>query len=387
MTNTILRRGARAAAIGLVVLLAGLIFAGYGAYRVDAFTQATFRPDTVLPVGQAPDTGGGVPAGEVATSSDTLGYGDSAPIAQLHAGRPFTILLLGFGGAGHDGAYLTDSLEVARLDPTSGAITLISVPRDLWVHIPRMTNGQGDYWGKINEAYALGVGTTDPGTGGDNRRHQAGGALASTVVAQVLGIPIDAWLSLDFVGFRQFIDALGGVDVDVAQTFTDDHYPNNDDADIDPSYKTIHFDAGPQHLDGEAALAFARSRYAPEDGSDFGRARRQQRVLSGVARQLASPGALPRAFALLDALTGHVHTSLSSGEARDLAGWAQERATTGQRPTFRTGVLDTATTGLLTADASAAGQDILLPAAGRGNFTAIRAYVRTLIADSAPSAP
>ncbi len=387
MTNMLLRRGARAAAVGLVVLLAGLIVAGYGAYRVDAFTQATFRPDTVPPIEQAPGIGSGVPAGEVATSSDTLGYGNSAPIAQLHAGRPFTILLLGFGGAGHDGAYLTDSLEVARLDPTGGAITLISIPRDLWVHIPRMANGHGDYWGTINEAYALGVGTTDPGAGGDNRRHQADGALASTVVAQVLGLPIGAWLSLDFVGFRQFIDALGGVDVDVAQAFTDDHYPNNDDAAIDPSYTTIHFDAGVQHLDGATALAFARSRFAPEGGSDFGRARRQQRVLSGVARQLASPGALPRAFALLDALTGHVHTSLSPGEARDLAGWAQERATTGQRPTFRTGVLDTATTGLLTAAASAAGQDILLPAAGRGDYTAIRAHARTLIAATAPSAP
>jgi len=387
MTNTFLRWGARAATLVLILLVASLIFAGYGAYRVDAFTQATFRPDTAPVAGQASDSGTPAAAGGAAPAPDTLGYGDSAPIAQLRAGQPFTILLLGFGGAGHDGAYLTDSLEVARLDPTSGAITLISIPRDLWVHIPRMTNGQGDYWGKINEAYALGVGTTDAGTGGDNRRHQAGGALASTVVAQVLGIPIDAWLSLDFVGFRQAVDALEGVDVDVAQAFTDDHYPNNDDAAIDPSYKTIHFDAGAQHLDGATALEFARSRYAPQDGSDFGRARRQQRVMSGVARQLASPGVLPRAFALLDALTGHVHTSLSSGEARDLAGWAQERATIGQRPTFRTGVLDAATTGLLTANTSAAGQYILLPAAGRSDYTAIRAYVRTLTADTAPSAP
>jgi anionic cell wall polymer biosynthesis LytR-Cps2A-Psr (LCP) family protein len=141
------------------------------------------------------------------------------------------------------------------------------------------------------------------------------------------------------------------VDVTVAQAFTDDHYPNNDDADIDPSYKTIHFDAGPQHLDGETALEFARSRYAPEDGSDFGRARRQQLLIAAAARQLATPAGVARAFGVLGALEGHLHTAA-----------------------------------LLTAATSDAGQYILLPTAGRGDYGAIRAYVQRQLA-AATAAP
>ena len=68
----------------------------------------------------------------------------SAPVARLRAGRPLTTLLLGYGGAGHDGAYLNDSLEVASLDPASGAIPLRSVPRDLWVRLPTTRDGRGD---------------------------------------------------------------------------------------------------------------------------------------------------------------------------------------------------------------------------------------------------
>jgi hypothetical protein len=174
------------------------------------------------------------------------------------------------------------------------------------------------------------------------------------------------------------------VDVTVAQAFTDDHYPNNDDADIDPSYKTIHFDAGPQHLDGETALEFARSRYAPEDGSDFGRARRQQLLIAAAARQLATPAGVARAFGVLGALEGHLHTGLSAGETRDLAGWAQEQAAAGTRPRFGNTALDTAA--LLTAATSDAGQYILLPTAGRGDYGAIRAYVQRQLA-AATAAP
>jgi len=307
----------------------------------------------------------------------SLGYSDSPLIARLRAGRRITVLLLGYGGPGHDGAYLTDSLEVVSADPASGTLTIISIPRDLWVAIPAVA-GQGAHWGKLNEAYAVGVGTGDPRTSADSYdRHAAGGALASKVVAQVLGLPIDYWVSMDFIGFKQFIDALGGVDVDVAQAFTDDHYPNNDDANLDPSYRTIHFDAGVQHMAGATALTFARSRYAPEDGSDFGRARRQQLLLAGVARQLSSVEALPKAFGLLDALQGHLHTSFALGELHDLAGWAQERAATGQRPSFRGGLVDTTT--LLVEDTSPTGQSILLPVAGQGEYTAIHRYVQHLL--------
>ena len=401
----------RIAAFGGCMLLLGLLVGGAAGMRARHFAAATFRPDDspavaalpddptpmelpLIPAATAPPVASSVPAPSTpgdetaATTTATrvpvpvgtptatvppLGYAGTPLIARLRAGRPLALLLLGYGGPGHDGAFLTDSLEVARLDPTSGAITLIGVPRDLWVQIPATGDGRGGYWGKINEAFAVGVGPR-----GD---YATGGALASKAVAQVLGIPIDAWVALDFDGFRRAVDALGGVDVDVAQTFTDDHYPNNDDADIDPSYKTIHFDAGVQHLDGETALEFARSRYAPEDGSDFGRARRQQLLIAAAARQLATPTGVARAFGVLGALEGHLHTGLSAGEARDLAGWAQEQAAAGVRPRFGTAALDTAA--LLVAATSDRGQYILLPVAGQGDYGAIRAYVQQQLAFAA----
>lgn len=378
MSERMLRRLARLAAGGVLVLLLALLAGGYGAYRITAFGRDTFRPDTVPARGAVPDLGTPTTGSSAPVPTPApLGYAASAPVARLRAGKPLTILLLGYGGAGHDGAYLTDSLEVARLDPVSGVVTLFSVPRDLWVLLPVTKDGRGGTWGKINAAYALGVGTT-----GD---FAAGGALASRAVAQVLEIPIDYWVGLDFVGFRQCIDALGGVNVDVAQAFTDNHYPNNDNASVDPSYRTVHFDAGMQHLDGARAMAFARSRYAPQDGSDFGRSRRQQQLLMATARQFFSVGGLPRVFGVLDALQGHLHTSLALGEVRDLAGWAQEQAATGRRVRFTTGTPDT--TALLVGATSADGQAILLPTAGRGNYSEIHAFVRHLLATPAAAGP
>jgi len=271
MTERMRRRLGRLAAGAALVLLA-LLVAGYGTYRVTAFARDTFRPDTVSARGARPDpetptTGAPAPA----PTPVTLGYAASASVARLRAGRPLTILLLGYGGAGHGGASLTDSLEVARLDPASGAVTLLSVPRDLWVRLPTTSDGRGGTWGTINAAYALGVGDT-----GD---FATGGALASRAVAQVLGIPIDYRIGLDFVGFRQVIDVLG--------------------------------------------------------------------------------------------------------EVRDLVGWAQEQAAAGCRARFGTRVLDT--TALLAGATAADGQAILLPTAGRGDYGAIRAFVRQLLATPAPA--
>ncbi|HET8632284.1 MAG TPA: LCP family protein [Thermomicrobiales bacterium] len=422
MRTALLHQGARLALSIIVVLMSGLLLGGYALYRFDSFATGTFRPDNVVAVGQRPDPGGtpvpaaappGAPAARpvVATSTvppttgpavsaatrpaptpistpaasasptaASLAYSDSPLVERLRAGQRISVLLLGYGGAGHDGAYLTDSIEVVSVDPASATITFISVPRDLWVYIPANPDGPGDYWGKINEAYSDGVGNPDPNNPADTyRRHDSGGTLASKVVAQVLGIPIDYWVSLDFVGFRQFIDALGGVDVTVETAFTDTHYPNNDDADVDPSYKTIHFDAGPQHLDGERAIEYARSRYSPQDGTDFGRSRRQQRVMAAVVKRLATPQAVTQVFALLDALKGHFYTSFSVGDVRDLAGWAQERLRAGQRPTTQSGVIDGAQTGLLVGATAANGEDILLPAAGQGDYSAIHRYVQRLL--------
>jgi LCP family protein required for cell wall assembly len=383
-----------------------LVGAGYAAYRVDRFSHSAFRderlPDELVAprvtataaledtrpaavaVTSTPVVAIAPTIGATAAPTPTrLPYGAARLTQRLQEGQRFTVLLLGLAGPGHNAAYLTDSLQVLSFAPKTGTATLISVPRDLWVSVPQF-EGRGGAWRKINEAYQVGMGPVDrddpqiPYT-----THAKGGQVASKVVEQVLGLPIDAWVSLDFVGFQQFIDALGGVDVDVERGFTDTRYPANDDPSIDAGYTTIRFEAGCQHMDGARAMTFVRSRYAPKDGSDFGRAQRQQRLLAALQHQLFRVTTIPKALALLGALEDHVHTSLSRREAQDLAGWLQGQADKQRSILIQRGGLDTAK--LLFETRSPQGAYVLVPKHGRADYREIRRYVQNLL--EAPATP
>src|SRR5581483_11733861 len=139
--------------------------------------------------------------------------------------------------------------------------------------------------------------------------------LAATKVEQVTGLKVTGWVLQDFQGFRQMIDALGGVDVDVERAFSA-QYPVNDDPDVDARWKVVHFDAGRQHMDGERALEYARARYAdvPQEGSDFARSIRQQRLISAIRQQAASPAGALHFLPLVNAVAGAVHTNLPATE-------------------------------------------------------------------------
>lgn len=395
----------------VVVLFVGLIGGLYANYRINRFVNVTFRPGNTAPqtqFGETPTTAPVVaqstvaptPAGPAPTQDSSnpntptppaatvaptaeltptpLPYGNSPIIKRLKENQRINVLLIGFGGPGHDGGYLTDTLQVMSFDPKTGGVTLISVPRDLWIQLPQY-QGRGGYWGRINEAYTIGMGKIDRNDMNvPYSKHDAGGQLAMKAVSQVLGIPLDYWISLDFVGFRRFIDAIGGVNVNVERAFTDTEYPNNDDADIDPSYRTVHFDAGLQHMNGETAIVFARSRHAPEDGSDFGRARRQQLLMSAVKDQVVSVETIPKLFGILDALEGHIRMSFSFTEAKDLLGWGQEQASNNRKFAIKSGVIDS--NRLLYGAISSGGASILLPRAGQGNYNEIHSWVRDLLA-------
>src|SRR5919199_6208309 len=410
--------------LALLVLVLVLTGAGYTAYRVNRFKQQVFRDSETPPQTEyeqpapaatttpaattvpAATTGAAVitastpttpPRGTAAPRAVTvaqaspsrlvptatpLPYGSSAVTQRLARGERINVLLLGLGGAGHDGAYLTDTIQVMSFDPRSGTVTLISVPRDLYVQIPPF-KGRGGYWGKINEAYLVGIGASNrDATDVPYAVHADGGRLASQVVAQVLGIPIDYWVSLDFAGFRQFVDALGGVDVNVERAFTDTHYPANDNERVNSGIMTVHFDAGLQPMDGARALIYARSRYSPQDGSDFGRARRQQRLMAALKDKLLRVETIPKVFALLSALEGHLHTSFSFSEVKDLAGWAQAQASRHRQINVTSGVLST--DNLLYATTSAQGAYILLPRGGMGRYAEIHRYVSSLLGGAAP---
>jgi LCP family protein required for cell wall assembly len=222
----------------------------------------------------------------------------------------FAIVLLGYGGGGHDGAYLTDSIMVTIVDPDKKTLTLLSLPRDSWV--PMLFDGKTPVYNKINTAYAFAK-TAElypdrlPRYAGD----KGAGTFTSDTVSQLLGIPITYYLALDFQGFREMIDAVGGVDVNVVNTFTA-RYPVNDDPAINANWKTIHFYAGPQHMNGERAIEFARARETVDDsneGSDFARSRRQRLIMEAFKARMMQPAGLVQLPRLLGIANSHVDTN------------------------------------------------------------------------------
>ncbi len=289
---------------------------------------------------------GGWSAARLATTS-------TQPLNLSASAGPQRILILGYGGGDHPGAYLSDSIVLVVRDGARQAE--VSIPRDLWVQLPP---NSGRY-AKINEALQDGYNSGGLDTGA---------ALAAQKVADVTGLTVTGWVLQDFQGFRDLIDAMGGVDLDVPRTFSA-QYPVNDNPDVDARWKVIHFDAGKQHMDGERALEYARARYAdnPQEGSDFARSARQQLLISAVRQKMASPAGALRFLPVANAAAGAIHTNVSpldlasfvlgfnAGEARHIA-------------------LDS----VLVDGQSGDGQQILLPRSG--NYALIADYVKSQLA-------
>lgn len=172
-------------------------------------------------------------------------------------------LLLGMRGEG-EGALLTDTMLVVSYHYPSHKLSLISLPRDLWVK---------SLQAKINSAYYY----------GDQKQPGGGLDLAKSAVSEITDLPIHYGFSINFAGFKRAIDLVGGVDINVDATFDDYKYPIPGLENALPEstrYEHLHFDAGLQHMDGERALKFVRSRNAEGDeGTDFARNARQQKVI------------------------------------------------------------------------------------------------------------
>lgn len=189
------------------------------------------------------------------------------------------IIVLGKAGYGYDSPDLTDSMVFVSVSLNKPSISLISIPRDIWIPEIRA---------KINSAYYWG-----------NQKQSGGGLiLAKSLVEEVLGQPVAYGVVIDFNGFQKIIDTLGGIDVYVERTFTDEEYPiagrENDTCNNDPllkcRYETIHFEKGWEHMDGERALKFVRSRKAKGDeGTDIAREARQEKVIAAIKSKTLSP--------------------------------------------------------------------------------------------------
>lgn len=182
------------------------------------------------------------------------------------------ILLLGVGGPGHDGPELSDTIMFASFKPSTNEVGLLSIPRDLTVDIP----GYG--YRKINHANAY----------GELQEKGNGPRFASEVIGGMLNQQIHYSIKVNFASFEKLIDAIGGVDVYVEKSFTDPQYPAPNDA-----YQTISFKEGWQTMNGKTALQYARSRHGNNgEGSDFARAKRQQKVILAAKEKIISPSVL-----------------------------------------------------------------------------------------------
>ena len=232
--------------------------------------------------------------------------------SKMRSDQPINILFLGYGGPGHDGPYLTDSMLLLSIKPVSREVVIISIPRDLVAPIPALPD-QGTISARINLAYAIGVDRQSfPNVADSWRGPTGGGDLAAATVADVSGQPVDYWVAVDFKGFRQVVDALGGIDVTIPEPLDDPYFPAGETT----AYIHIHFDAGRQRLNGERALVYARSR---QTTSDFDRSRRQRLMLVAIQRRIHSLGSLPQLVGLVSALRDNVRTNLRPVELRELA--------------------------------------------------------------------
>jgi LCP family protein required for cell wall assembly len=182
-------------------------------------------------------------------------------------------------------ALLSQTMIVVSIDPRTRQVTLLSIPRDLWVPIP------GHASAKIDLAYA-----------------QGGTPLARATVEKTLKIPIHyyAWIGLN--GLVRVVDRVGGVDVDVLHPVLDDNYPN-DFSDSGYGTERVYLAAGPQHLDGRHTLQYVRSRHG-DLLSDFGRSIRQQQVLLAIQQRTAGMDFVTTVPTFARDLNGHVKTDL-----------------------------------------------------------------------------
>lgn len=277
----------------------------------------------------------------------------------LHTEGRTNVMVLGIAGGDHDGPALTDTIMVLSLDWKSHSVAVFSLPRDIWLDSLK---------DKINTAYYYG-----------ELYQNDGFSLAKKSVTEVLGIPLHYVVLLDFAGFRNVIDMIGGIDVFVQNAFTDEFFPlpgkENDLCKGDPSlrcrYEVVSFEQGLQHMDGERALKYVRSRKADGDeGTDFARGRRQQEVILALKEKLMKPSTWfppSKTEQLIVTMSESVKTDLLHEEALVLA----KSFITNKAPTIKRIHLEEQL--IHPPDSLYGGRYVLIPAQG---FTELHTYIR-----------
>ncbi len=328
----------------VVVILLGILV-------VRTFVHASFsnNPKSYDPITLQPK-----PASNLLEHIAKLVFNDNARVKGVKNDR-VNILLLGMGGPGHAGPYLSDTMIILSIKPSTKQIALISIPRDLLVNIPN--HG----WQKINAADAYGE-VGHPGKGP---------ILAAKIIQKTFGIPIQYYIRVDFQAFVDMVNDVGGITINVQRPFTDRQYPT-----FSNTTQTIQFTTGIHTMNGTRALEFARSRHGNNgEGSDFARAHRQQKMLLALKQKILSFKTLSNPIKIsniLQTLAAHITTNMQFGDVMGFLSMAKELDM--QHST--TLVLDDSPNGFLVSGMSARGSFILEPKTG--NFTAISSAIQNI---------
>jgi polyisoprenyl-teichoic acid--peptidoglycan teichoic acid transferase len=222
------------------------------------------------------------------------------------------ILVMGKAGGLHDGPDLTDTMMLVSVSLLKHDVKIISIPRDTWIPEIRA---------KVNSAYYWG-----------NQKNPGGGiTFAKAITTEVVGVPIQYGAVIDFSGFKDIIDQLGGIQVNVTNSFTDYYYPvagrENDTCGGDPKlmcrYETLIFEAGSQTMNGDTALKFVRSRHAlGVEGTDLAREARQGKVIDAIKNKLIDKNTYTnpaRDIAILKVVLNSIQTDVDYPTAGILA--------------------------------------------------------------------
>ncbi|HAV76143.1 MAG TPA: hypothetical protein DCX53_02200 [Anaerolineae bacterium] len=217
---------------------------------------------------------------------------------------PTFILVIGSDTRADSYLYgLADVIRLVRIDFANPRVTVLEIPRDLWVEIPDIAdNLSGQDHEKLNQAYLYG----NPGFGYSNDPAGGPGLLARTLILN-FGTQIDHYAAVNMRTFEKIVNAVGGIDITLPETV--------DGRSADDPAERLLFRRGPHHLNGEEALTLARIRI---DGV-FSRAANQDRVLCALREKLTSPDVVSKIPSLIQSFRGAVQTSLSPEQLSQIA--------------------------------------------------------------------
>jgi LCP family protein required for cell wall assembly len=279
----------------LIVFMAGGLLSGYLFYETVRLVVASMPLNTGPDLSAVPVVGRfnppAVDPGNGGTNPQPASVTNPQPKPPAFSlgNERVNILLMGVDSRpGETDPARTDVMMIVSVDPLTKRVAMLSIPRDLWVPIP----GFGE--NRINTAYFYGEAKKLPG---------GGPALAEKTIQYNFGVKINYYIVVNFVGFKQGVDALGGVTIDVPHDLNDPSFPDDT-----YGYKPLFIPKGVHHFNGQETLDYARTRH---EDSDFSRMRRQQQVLVAIKEQALTPETLLKIPALWAARDNAVWTDLT----------------------------------------------------------------------------